>query len=268
MDVTRVGNLLVQPILDGIARLTPSMFTVDGEPTDWTNHAHLLEPDGKLLIPVGAYVVRVGDEVVLLDAGVGDVHDDMFDGGDLLTNLIAAGVQPSDVTTVFVSHLHSDHYGWLERDGAAVFSNATIRIGAADWQHYVAGAHPKSQRAERLRAVEDHVELIDHDGQRIAAGITSRSTPGHTPGHQSVVISDGDERLIVLGDALHCPAQLTETEWQFAADVDPDLAKRTRAALLREADDPNTALLPMHFPGMTSARLLPATGTRRWVLGG
>jgi hypothetical protein len=51
MDITRVGDLVVQPILDGIGRLTPSMFTVEGEPTDWTNHAHLLEPDGKLLIP-------------------------------------------------------------------------------------------------------------------------------------------------------------------------------------------------------------------------
>lgn len=77
-------------------------------------------------------------------------------GGELLTNLLAAGAQPSDVTTVFVSHLHTDHFGWLERDGEPVFANALVRIGAADWQHFVADPPLRSRRAERLRVIEDH----------------------------------------------------------------------------------------------------------------
>lgn len=98
--------------------------------------------------------------------------------------------------------------------------------------------------------------------------VTTRSTPGHTPGHTSTVISSGDERLIVLGDALHCPAQLTESEWQFVYDVDPDLAVRTRQGLLHEAETPGTTLLPCHFPEMQAARLVPAQGRTRWVLSG
>ena len=101
----------------------------------------------------------------------------------------------------------------------------------------------------------------------ILPGLTTRLTPGHTPGHLSTVISSGQERVIVLGDALHCPAQLTETEWEFVYDVDAKLAKQTRAALLEEAAVEGTALLPCHFPDMQAARLVPtASAAPQWVL--
>ncbi len=267
MQPIRVGDLIVQPVLDGTATLETNMFTVGDAETDWENHKHLLDEQGKLNVPVGAFVVRTSNEVVLLDAGVGDVHDEMFDGGRLIDNLLTVGVRTEDVTIVMVSHLHSDHCGWLETNGKPTFANAVIRIGAGDWEHFVTKELGGKKRADRLRSVQDHVDLIDADATTIAPGLTTRATPGHTPGHTSTVISSGTERLIVMGDALHCPAQLTETEWQFFFDVDKGLASRTRESLLREADDPNTTLLPMHFPGMTAGRLVQAAGKRQWIVG-
>jgi glyoxylase-like metal-dependent hydrolase (beta-lactamase superfamily II) len=263
VETIRVGDLVVHPIFDGTAVLKPDMWTG----SDWTEHQHLIDADGAMTLPVGAFLVRVGDKLLLLDAGVGDTHDEMFDGGALINNLAAVGVQPGDIDVVMVSHLHDDHMGWLERDGVSTFSNATIRIGAADWAYFVETASGGRRRAASLRVVESQVELIDRDGETVLPGVITRATPGHTPGHTSTVISCGTERLIVLGDALHCPAQLTETEWQFLYDVDGDLAVRTRQALVREADQPGTVLLPCHFPGMQAARLLPAEGKKRWVLG-
>ena len=157
--------------------------------------------------------------------------------------------------------------GWLEKDGEMVFANATVHIAAADWQHFVHDLGDGRRRANRLLAIESQVELVDHDGATILPGLTTCLTPGHTPGHMSMVLSSGTERLIVLGDAMHCPAQLTETEWSFLYDVDPAMASATRRRLLQEAEAPGTALLPCHFPGMQAARLVPAEGTRRWVLG-
>jgi glyoxylase-like metal-dependent hydrolase (beta-lactamase superfamily II) len=98
-----------------------------------------------------------------------------------------------------VSHLHSDHMGWLEQDGVSTFLNATIRIGAADWNYFVETASGGRRRAASLRVVEDQVELIEHDGETILPGVTTRATPGHTPGHTSTLMSSGTERLIVLG---------------------------------------------------------------------
>lgn len=264
MQAIRIGDLTVQPLFDGTALLAASLWTG----SDWTSHRHLLRDDDTMLVPVGAFLVRVGSHLLLLDAGVGEVRNEMFDGGHLLHSLAAAGARPEDIDTIIVSHLHSDHMGWLERDGAPVFANATIHLGAADWAHFVDGESDGPRRAGRMRAVESHVQLIERDGEAILPGVTTRATPGHTPGHTSTVLSSGEERLIVLGDALHCPAQLTEAEWQFFYDVDPELGVRTRQALLQEAEQPGTSLLPCHFPGMQAARLLPATGQRHWVLSG
>ncbi len=260
----RVGDIVVQPVYDGIAVLKPTMWPG----SDWTDHQHLLDDDGDLVVPVGGFLVRVAGRLLLIDTGVGDVHDSMFDAGALLQSLASLGVQPGDIDTVILSHLHRDHMGWVERDAEPTFPKATVHIGAADWEHFVETPDARPKVVARLRAIENRVSLVDRDDVTILPGVTTRATPGHTPGHTSIVVSSGDERLILLGDALHCPAQLTETEWQFIADVDPELAIRTRQALLREAEDASTTLLPCHFPGMQAARLLSGHGTRRWVLGG
>jgi len=263
MQPTRVGDLVVQPLFDGTAVMSQS----DWAGSDWTEHQHLVDPDGHIRLPVGGFLVHIGEHLVLLDAGVGEVRNEMFDGGEMLRSLAAVGHRPEDIDTIVVSHLHSDHMGWLEKDGLIVFANATVHMGAADWQHFVHDLGDGRRRAGRLRAIESQVQLIDGDDVTILPGLTTRATPGHTPGHTSTVLSSGTERLIVLGDALHCPAQLTETEWEFLYDVDKALARSTRESLLRAAEEPGTALLPCHFPGMQAARLVPAEGTKRWVLG-
>lgn len=265
METIRVGNINVVPIFDAIAVLEPAMFTLpDGSASDWGPHNHLLTDNRQMRIPVGAFLVHTAGRTILFDAGVGETDDPMFEGSALLDNFAVAGVDPCDIDTIVISHLHSDHMGWLEQNDKVTFPNATIRVGAADWDHFAVKGLGGRRRARRLAVVESRVELIERDGEVIAPGITTRATPGHTPGHTSSVISSNGERLIVLGDALHCPAQLTETEWQFLYDADKELASRTRADLLREADEPNTALLPCHFPGMTATRLVGANGTKQW----
>jgi glyoxylase-like metal-dependent hydrolase (beta-lactamase superfamily II) len=262
MKAHQVGSITVQPLFDGTAILEPAMFTMASEngmvPSDWSAHQHHLDPDGTFRVPVGAFLVRTGDRLVLLDAGVGEVETDdpMFTGGELLNSMRTYGVEPEDIDTVIVSHLHTDHMGWLTHRDVPVFVNATIHVGAADWQYFVEEVKGGKRRAAKLQLVQDNVSLVHDDGVTLAPGLTTRLTPGHTPGHLSTVISSGGERMIVLGDAIHCPAQLTEPDWQFLYDTDGALAKRTRQALLNEANDPNTTLLPCHFPGMSTTRLL------------
>lgn len=263
MQPVQVGALTVNPLFDGIAFMRQS----DWAGSDWTAHQHLLDEQGLVQLPIGAFHVQIGTHHVLIDAGVGAMRNEMYEGGQLLQSLAALGVQPADIDTVVVSHLHADHTGWLEQDGTIVFPNATVHVAAADWHHFVHGLGDGRRRANKLLVVESRVQLIDDPEATILPGLSTRLTPGHTPGHNSIVLSSGSERLIVLGDALHCPAQLTETEWEFVYDVDKALARTTREALLREAEQPGTTLLPCHFPGLQAARLLPAQGTRRWVLG-
>lgn len=89
-------------------------------------------------------------------------------------------------------------------------------------------------------------------------------TPGHTPGHLSVVVSSQGKRAILLGDAIVCPVQLDEPSWQSIGDVNPRLAARVRARLFRELEDPNTLGAGAHFPELRFGSVLIA-GARRWI---
>lgn len=92
-----------------------------------------------------------------------------------------------------------------------------------------------------FRALADlgKVDLIDFDGS-VAPNITSLHPPGHTPGHQTYVVSCGRERALFLGDAIACPLQMEAKELEALADFDRQLGIRTEIALWRNS---TTAIL-------------------------
>jgi glyoxylase-like metal-dependent hydrolase (beta-lactamase superfamily II) len=97
--------------------------------------------------------------------------------------------------------------------------------------------------------------------RQVIRGLTALPAPGHTPGHTVFVIHDGQERALLLGDAVYCPAQLSEVDWAAASEVNPALARSTCERLAREFDDGRTAALGPHFPGLRAGRLLAGQWT-------
>src|SRR5688500_3177773 len=131
----RLGELDVIPVNDGWF-LPPDGFF--GDDADLGAHAELLDDEGRLVLPIGCFVVRTADRVVLVDAGLGVLENEVFRGGALLDGLAAAGVSTGEIDTVVCSHLHLDHCGWVvDRHLAPVFPNATVRVGSADWRDFV-----------------------------------------------------------------------------------------------------------------------------------
>jgi glyoxylase-like metal-dependent hydrolase (beta-lactamase superfamily II) len=90
----------------------------------------------------------------------------------------------------------------------------------------------------------------------VAPGITRLDAAGHTPGHSVFVISDGPDRALLLGDALYCPAQLTQTDWAALTDVDPSLARATRRRLAGDLAERGGVAVGCHFPGLQAGRVL------------
>ena len=90
--------------------------------------------------------------------------------------------------------------------------------------------------------------------------------PGHTPGNTIIALSSGTARALLLGDVVHCPAQLLDADLGRVADVDPVLARRTAERIAREVEDDGTPVAGAHFAGLAFGRLLPGEGRRRWVL--
>ena len=61
-------------------------------------------------------------------------------------------------------------------------------------------------------------------------------------------IHDHGERVLVLGDAMYCPQQLTELEWGAVSDVDPALARKTRERYERDLELHGGGAVGCHFP--------------------
>lgn len=255
-----VGEIEVIPISDGIGKLPPNYFVN----SDWSAHQALLGPDGMVDVPIGAFIVHTGDLTVLVDTGLGTYSNPLFETGALPDELVAAGTDPADVDLVVLTHLHMDHCGWLVRDEAPFFPKATVRFGGPDWDHFVAGHEGPENVRQDFRILEEagRLDPVSADGEAIAPGLTTRMAPGHTPGHQCLIVSSGADRLVLLGDAVTCPVQLEEPEWQAVSDTDPQLAQRTREALWRELEGTDDLAVAAHFPDLQFGRVLAGQGKR------
>jgi N-acyl homoserine lactone hydrolase len=145
-------------------------------------------PWARATFPVFAFLVDHPDGPVLIDTGVGighDVIDQMYSPThyDLDEALAEHDIKVSDITTVISSHLHFDHCGQNSR-----FPHARILVHRAE----IAAAREPLYTVPEW-AFPDHIELTEIDGDhRVAPGIEIISTPGHTIGHQSVLIDDGN----------------------------------------------------------------------------
>jgi glyoxylase-like metal-dependent hydrolase (beta-lactamase superfamily II) len=250
-----VGDLEVIGVSDGVFRMPALYFGLD----DWPAHRQLAGDDGTVHLPIGCFVVRSGDRTILIDAGLGPRDLDWIVGGQLPAGLAAAGFAPADFDTVVLSHVHLDHVGWLVRDGEPFFPNAAVRFGAADAELITGdGSYLKPAARDVLGS---RVELIDGD-TTIAPGVTTLAAPGHTPGHMAIVLSSGDERALLLGDAVTCPVQLEEPDWAAMSDMDKELAARTRQRLYDELEGRDDLMVGAHFPDLQMGRVLTGNGKR------
>jgi glyoxylase-like metal-dependent hydrolase (beta-lactamase superfamily II) len=203
---------------------------------------------------VGSYVLRSPEGTILVDTGVGPQA--MGVGGRLLVELENAGVYPEDVDTVFLTHLHGDHLGWsVKPDGEPVFPEARYVTQAAEWEI----SAPYLGRA--VAGLDDLgvLELLDGE-EPISEELTAIPTPGHSPGHSSLLVSSGGEQALVSGDAIVHPAQATEPTWNVHFDMDKEQAARTREMLLAWLEADGMIVAAGHIPGSGFGRVVRGRG--------
>ncbi|WP_173056538.1 MBL fold metallo-hydrolase [Phytohabitans houttuyneae] len=189
--------------------------------------------DGQWLLRFRCFAVRHGDRVTLVDAGIGPADSLAASWapvpGRLPQELAAAGIDPADVDTVVLSHLHTDHIGWAVI-GTPYFPNATYLVQRAD---VAAFARPALE--DRLFAplkATGQLRLVEGDVP-ISAGVTAIATPGHTPGHQSVLVEYGEQQLLITGDLLVHAVQLIAPDIPYLHEMDPETARNSRTKLLK-----------------------------------
>jgi glyoxylase-like metal-dependent hydrolase (beta-lactamase superfamily II) len=279
-----LGATTVTYLPDGEAHLDPAaLFPISG-PDGWAVYAPYLDGDGRLPISVGSFLIRTGTHRVLVDLGLGRVDFQVpglgsFTGGALLDSLAGEGLEPADIDTVVFTHLHHDHVGWTSDIAPApnagraepvhgvTFPRARHVADRSEWDYWNGTAEMIGPDPVAVQEPLSGVIQFLHRGLDVVPGVQALSTPGHTPGHTSLLVTDpgSDQRLLILGDVMHTQAQVSETSWNFLFDADAGQGTTTRIALLERYQDERTIIAGGHFAGTVFGRFLPATRHHRWA---
>jgi glyoxylase-like metal-dependent hydrolase (beta-lactamase superfamily II) len=193
----------------------------------------------------------------VVDTGFGPVTAPAFawakQPGRLPVELAEAGIEAGEVDTVIVTHVHDDHLGWTVFDGGRTlhFPNARYVIHRNDWEWMAQSDDPEDVEifAELIKPIADlgALQLIE-DRLEVSGELTVVPAPGHTPGHQVVLIESSGQRAIVAGDTANHPVQVTLPGVASGTDTDPELAVRTRTDLLGRAESEDRLFVTGHFP--------------------
>jgi len=271
-----VGGAVVTYLPDGYALLNPAVVFAPGTNVDWASHSEDLDAYGRVLISMGSFLIESEGKRILVDLANGDIAFEIPDvvkgrGGQLLDSLAAAGLRPEDVDIVVFSHLHPDHVGWTSTGGELTFPNARHLVSDLEWAFWTGaeGGGPNAPDAQTvIEPLKQKVELIS-DGAVIAPGVTVQATPGHTPGHLSVVVTDPagvlPGRVLILSDVVHWAGQLVECDVVFGADADAAQARATRDTILGESADRDTIIAAGHFSDQVFGKIRTTDSGLSWV---
>jgi glyoxylase-like metal-dependent hydrolase (beta-lactamase superfamily II) len=255
----RIADLDIKAVSDG--QLKTSLDNLIG--LDRARGEELAGPteDGVFFIAVNCFVIARDGGVILIDAGAGTTMQPTL--GRLPDNLRAAGIDPSAVTHVVLTHIHPDHAnGLVDESGAPHFPNAEIVVHeeeVAFWLTPARGPEPPNVARNRARAgvnlapYRERLRTV-RDGESYL-GLTAILAPGHTPGHTCWRVESKGAALLAWGDLVHFAAiQIPHPDAAVTYDLDKERARVTRRRILDMVASERLAIAGAHVaaPGLGS----------------
>jgi glyoxylase-like metal-dependent hydrolase (beta-lactamase superfamily II) len=259
----RVGDFKVTALLDGYFEM-PTSFIVgydEKAAKQSTKQSYRRFTSQTVSVPVNAYVINTGKDVVLLGGGAPTFMSPTL--GKLSANMAAAGINPADITKILLTHTHPDHVATLiKKDGSKYFDNATLVLSEAEWSFIhndkVRNAAPKDFKGmidfarTALAPYKDQRQMFSGE-KEVLTGISSSPLPGHTPGHTGYQLHSKGESLFFWGDVVHFSTlQFANPDWKVVFDADVEQARKTRRAIFERASAQKMAIAGAHidFPGI------------------
>ena len=236
-----------------------------------------LEPDLQNRIPMTLHclLVRSAGKTILIDTGLGTKLNPQAveqwglqrPNGTLIDDLARQGVDPADVDIVLNTHLHADHCSgnthFENGEVTASFPNAEYWVQRMEW---AAASHPDTRTRGTYFGAnfdvlwrEGRLRLLHGDTQ-VTEQVHCVVTPGHTRGHQSILMQNGDWRGMYVGDMATYAVHMQRTAWLTSYDVLPLENIRTKARWQRWALEHDAWLFFEHDPNVKTAHLVDQDG--------
>lgn len=262
-----LGSSVLYGILDGSASRDPNEFFVSSTPSDWDRYKDLLDADGNMVNSFSCYLFETGSKLVIIDTGFGVHAPEGMNAGHMPAELTALGISPSDISDVVFTHMHPDHIlGSINADDTPFFANAAHWTLAREVAHWRTTDDPRSSAGMRVINALGSANVLNatEEPTSVMPGLDRFPTYGHSPGHTSIRLSSGNEELVIAGDLMWTPAQITNPEWTSPFDGDGEEAAVTRARFIDEMAESGSPFLTGHFDQPGHGRIIVTTDGRRY----
>lgn len=259
----KITNVVEIGATGGTRFILPQATPQEAQKLPWLV-PHYANAEGRLRLNVQSWIVETPSHRIIVDTCIGNDKANrsvpIWNGLNkpFLNDLAAAGYPAESIDTVICTHLHVDHVGWNTKlaDGKWVptFVNARYLFGRTEYDYWAA----HSTEGEHKAVFEDSVQPIVDAGRadligsdhRIGDEISLIATPGHSPGHMSILVTSDGQQALLTGDVAHHPCQMAHLDWSSTADSDPVQSIEARKMLFSRFADTPTLVFGGHYdPG-------------------
>lgn len=268
----KIGNASITRVLESEATYLIQDLLPGVNSTLLTRHRGWLSPyfiddQDRVILSFHSLVIESQGLTIVVDTCIGE-HGDPFDLDKInvrnyLSELSNVGFSPDDVDIVLCTHLHYDHVGWntMKVNGKWVptFPNARYLFANTEYEYW------NKNLSEPVNSnFNDAVEAVFSCGQaelvemnhEITKEVRLVPTPGHSPGHVSVLIESLGTRAFITGDLTHHPLQWAEPQLSLPmVDFDESRGVQSRRNMLKEHANTQTLVIGTHYPHPTAGYL-------------
>lgn len=222
------------------------------------------KPDrGALRISIQPFLIKDQERLMLFDAGLGE-----FGNGTsiqtLISNLAEYGVEPFEVTDIFISHLHYDHIGGLaHRENGyweLTFEEAAIWMNKNEYGKAISKElFYDDEKTDFLHFIATHANLgLLSAGEKATPHVTFETVGGHTEFSQTIWYENGTDKFVQAGDVLPTKGHVNQ---KFAAKYDFDAKQsiKARQAIAKRAYEEEFTILAYHSSETAMFRLIDLT---------
>ena len=271
VTITKITEIVYPEFSDVLPTATPDVV----KKVQWL-FPHFVTPEGKLTLSIHSLIVDTPTAKLVVDTCIGNDRnrDPMAIMSNLATSYLEdmreAGYPPESINYVLCTHLHLDHVGWNTRlvNGKWVptFPKASYLMEKKELDFYGnidPNAKDDFMQVQR-RVYDDSIKPVFDAGlaktvegaAQICEGVRLLPTPGHTPGHCSVIIESKGASAMITGDFIHHPIQFNDPGLATPFDVDNNAAIATRRRVFAQYADTPTLIIGTHFAGPTAGKLV------------